>query len=265
MLLSKSISFWIVPVILLSPSSPRRATRLTHSIPVVSFRFSYLARDRPICWCAYVFVSQLRSCNRLARVPTTKQAGASESEAQLPFAWRGRATRSGEEDDSGRQGGEGGDGDGAGGAEGWVDTRGLLSKIVDVFLREPMDSLYRFWLASCVEAFLRGGRCVRCARRASQAAVCFYEVVSGLRTSIPSTWLRGEPTRPFNVTLRLPRLCMHMFLQFVGWWSLVVDVGGSGWSSPCVAIGFVAAFVSHTARWRTRMICFFLCEFDAGW
>lgn len=40
----------------------------------------------------------------------------------------------------------------------WVDTRGLLSKIVDVFMKEPMDSLYRFWLASCVEAFLRGGR-----------------------------------------------------------------------------------------------------------
>ncbi|CAM9548645.1 unnamed protein product, partial [Sphacelaria rigidula] len=36
-------------------------------------------------------------------------------------------------------------------------TRGLLSKIVDVFMKEPMDSLYRFWLASCVEAFLRGG------------------------------------------------------------------------------------------------------------
>lgn len=42
----------------------------------------------------------------------------------------------------------------------WVDTRGLLSKIVDVFMKEPMDSLYRFWLASCVEAFLRGGRFV---------------------------------------------------------------------------------------------------------
>ena len=39
-----------------------------------------------------------------------------------------------------------------------MDTRGLLSKIVDVFMREPTDSLYRFWLASCVEAFLRGGR-----------------------------------------------------------------------------------------------------------
>lgn len=47
-----------------------------------------------------------------------------------------------------------------GGARPWVDTRGLLSKIVDVFMMEPMDSLYRFWLASCVEAFLRGGRCV---------------------------------------------------------------------------------------------------------
>lgn len=82
-----------------------------------------------------------------------KQLGAPESEAQLAFVWRGRATFSGAEDGEG----EGGDG-GEGGERPWVDTRGLLSKIVDVFMKEPMDSLYRFWLASCVEAFLRGGR-----------------------------------------------------------------------------------------------------------
>lgn len=84
-----------------------------------------------------------------------RQAGAPESEAQLAFAWRGRAASSAVEGE--------GEGEGKreeeGGGE-WVDTRGLLSKIVDVFMREPMDSLYRFWLASCVEAFLRGGRCV---------------------------------------------------------------------------------------------------------
>ncbi|CAM9677454.1 unnamed protein product [Scytosiphon promiscuus] len=87
------------------------------------------------------------------------EAGAPESEAQLPFAWRGRATRSGEEVNDANNGQPGGGeaGDRDGGADGWVDTRGLLSKIVDVFMREPMDSLYRFWLASCVEAFLRGG------------------------------------------------------------------------------------------------------------
>ncbi|CAM9788103.1 unnamed protein product, partial [Ectocarpus sp. 13 AM-2016] len=80
------------------------------------------------------------------------EAGATESEAKLAFAWRGRAASSAAEDE--------GEGEGKreeeGGGE-WVDTRGLLSKIVDVFMREPMDSLYRFWLASCVEAFLRGG------------------------------------------------------------------------------------------------------------
>lgn len=88
-----------------------------------------------------------------------KQSGASESEAQLPFAWRGRATLSGEaeaqSEGEGKQAEEDGERE-----ERWVDTRGLLSKIVDVFMREPMDSLYRFWLASCVEAFLRGGRWV---------------------------------------------------------------------------------------------------------
>ncbi|GBG69909.1 hypothetical protein CBR_g4736 [Chara braunii] len=34
--------------------------------------------------------------------------------------------------------------------------KGLMSKIIDVLMQEPADSVYRFWLASCVEAFLRG-------------------------------------------------------------------------------------------------------------
>eukprot|EP00752_Nemacystus_decipiens_P006451 g5810.t1 len=75
--------------------------------------------------------------------------GDPESEALVAFAWRGRATLSGDEEREGEEGGEMG-------AQ-WTDHRGLLSKIVDVFMKEPMDSLYRFWLASCVEAFLRGG------------------------------------------------------------------------------------------------------------
>lgn len=76
-----------------------------------------------------------------------RQTGEPTSEAQPPFGWRGRAspfisgTRTAQETK-------------------WDDTRGLLSKIVDVLMQEPMDSLYRFWLASCVEAFLRGGRYV---------------------------------------------------------------------------------------------------------
>lgn len=72
------------------------------------------------------------------------QTGAPESEAQSPFHWRGRASSNMEVDNDSEQ-------------SEWVHTRGLLSKIVDVFMKEPMDSLYRFWLASCVEAFLRGG------------------------------------------------------------------------------------------------------------
>lgn len=32
----------------------------------------------------------------------------------------------------------------------------LLVKILKIFVNEPGDSLYRFWLASCVESFLRG-------------------------------------------------------------------------------------------------------------
>lgn len=35
-------------------------------------------------------------------------------------------------------------------------SRGLLSKISRVLVSEPFDSVYRFWLSSCVEGFLRG-------------------------------------------------------------------------------------------------------------
>lgn len=48
-------------------------------------------------------------------------------------------------------------------AEPWLDPRaspfvgqGLMHKIVGVMMAEPADSVYRFWLASCVEAFLQG-------------------------------------------------------------------------------------------------------------
>lgn len=34
--------------------------------------------------------------------------------------------------------------------------KGLISKILQVFMRETPDSSYRFWLAACVEAFIRG-------------------------------------------------------------------------------------------------------------
>ncbi|CAN0487869.1 unnamed protein product, partial [Discosporangium mesarthrocarpum] len=46
---------------------------------------------------------------------------------------------------------------GLGGSTRGRNKRGLLSKIVDVLMDEPADSHYRFWLASCVEAYLRGG------------------------------------------------------------------------------------------------------------
>ncbi|KAL2654110.1 hypothetical protein R1flu_022238 [Riccia fluitans] len=35
-------------------------------------------------------------------------------------------------------------------------SEGLMMKVVKVLIQEPADSIYRFWLASCVEAFLRG-------------------------------------------------------------------------------------------------------------
>jgi hypothetical protein len=34
-------------------------------------------------------------------------------------------------------------------------NRGLLIKIIDTLITQPSNSIYRFWLSSCVEAFLR--------------------------------------------------------------------------------------------------------------
>lgn len=34
--------------------------------------------------------------------------------------------------------------------------KGLLTKIIHVLMLERADSIYRFWLASCVESYLRG-------------------------------------------------------------------------------------------------------------
>lgn len=112
-----------------------------------------------------------------------KQLGAPESEARVSFVWRGRATFSGAEEEEGGEGeGEGKrgeEGERSGSGQQWVDTRGLLSKIVDVFMKEPMDSLYRFWLASCVEAFLRGGRCAFFLFRCPLVCCLFSAAVEG--------------------------------------------------------------------------------------
>jgi hypothetical protein len=37
-----------------------------------------------------------------------------------------------------------------------MKDEGLMFKILKILINEPADSLYRFWLASCVEAFLGG-------------------------------------------------------------------------------------------------------------
>ncbi len=37
-----------------------------------------------------------------------------------------------------------------------ASSRGLLSNITSTLMNEPYDSIYRFWLLSCIEAFLRG-------------------------------------------------------------------------------------------------------------
>eukprot|EP00245_Coleochaete_scutata_P010481 TRINITY_DN3673_c0_g3_i1.p1 TRINITY_DN3673_c0_g3~~TRINITY_DN3673_c0_g3_i1.p1 ORF type:complete len:571 (+),score=78.65 TRINITY_DN3673_c0_g3_i1:210-1715(+) len=37
-----------------------------------------------------------------------------------------------------------------------IEGKGLMEKVLRLLMDEPCDSVYRFWLASCVEAFLRG-------------------------------------------------------------------------------------------------------------
>ena len=39
-----------------------------------------------------------------------------------------------------------------------LENRGLLTMLMRVLMKEPTDSIYRFWLSSCLEAFLRGSR-----------------------------------------------------------------------------------------------------------
>jgi hypothetical protein len=45
-----------------------------------------------------------------------------------------------------------------GGASGAEPLEGLIVKIMERLQAEPSDSMYRFWLSSCVESFLRGSR-----------------------------------------------------------------------------------------------------------
>jgi hypothetical protein len=49
------------------------------------------------------------------------------------------------------------EGGGGGGADSLADpSTGLLTRITRVLIKEPFDSVYRFWLSSCLESFLRG-------------------------------------------------------------------------------------------------------------
>jgi Trpc4-associated protein len=39
-----------------------------------------------------------------------------------------------------------------------TENKGLMSLLLKVLHSEPVDSIYRFWLSSCIESFLRGCR-----------------------------------------------------------------------------------------------------------
>ncbi|RHY56310.1 hypothetical protein DYB30_007637 [Aphanomyces astaci] len=88
---------------------------------------------------------------------------------------------------------------------------GLLCKIIDVLVLQPADSIYRFWLASCVESFLRRSSPAEqlFVARTPLLAALLKEILScGFRPSgsLQSAFdLLGEMTKNNPTTLTHPR------------------------------------------------------------
>lgn len=109
--------------------------------------------------------------------------------------------------------------------------KGLLCKIIHTLIHQPADSIYRFWLASCVEAFLR---------RAAPNEQLFVartpllrslvnEILSGGGYRSPGTFqsafdLLGEMTKGNWQTLQLFHRMLNddQFGSFMGTWSCEV-------------------------------------------
>ncbi|RHY04454.1 hypothetical protein DYB25_010678 [Aphanomyces astaci] len=89
--------------------------------------------------------------------------------------------------------------------------KGLLCKIIDVLVLQPADSIYRFWLASCVESFLRRSSPAEqlFVARTPLLAALLKEILScGFRPSgsLQSAFdLLGEMTKNNPTTLTHPR------------------------------------------------------------
>lgn len=116
--------------------------------------------------------------------------------------------------------------------------KGLLCKIISTLVEQPADSIYRFWLASCVEAFLR---------RAAPSEQLFVartpllralvnEILSGGGYRSPGSFqsafdLLGEMTKCNMQTLQLfhRQLTNDQFESFMGTYiSLVVGCRAAG-------------------------------------
>jgi Trpc4-associated protein len=71
--------------------------------------------------------------------------------------------------------------------------RGLLAKVVEVLIAEPADSKYKFWLASCIESYLRGATPVEQAYVREQSERKFTSVDSNPRERQQT--MRARPLR----------------------------------------------------------------------
>jgi Trpc4-associated protein len=66
-----------------------------------------------------------------------------------------------------------------------MEDRGTLSQIVRTLIREPSDSVYRFWLSACIENFLRG--CGQVGQLFVAHSGILHHVTQHIVKSIPSS------------------------------------------------------------------------------
>jgi Trpc4-associated protein len=60
------------------------------------------------------------------------------------------------------------------------NDKGIFTRIVHTLLKEPMESVYRFWLSSCLESFLRGSGLEEQVYIYIYMSMCMYIHIYGL-------------------------------------------------------------------------------------
>ena len=88
-------------------------------------------------------------------------------------------------------------------------SRGLLSNITSTLMNEPYDSIYRFWLLSCIEAFLRGSN------KDHQVFVAHSGVIKHVVTHIISIGVKNSTSlqTAFDLLGELIKFNLYLFEQ----------------------------------------------------